>query len=119
MEKARSLLHANELGYEFWAEAVATSIYLKNRSPTVAVKGKTPYEVWFGKKSSLYNLRIFRCIAYIYISDEKRTKLDWKSRKCIFLGYSRSNQYQIWDLEQKKLYFAKDIIFNKSNIIKD
>src|SRR5579871_3652691 len=119
MEKVRSLLHASKLGYEFWAKAVVTSIYLENRSPTVAVKGKTPYEVWFGKKPFLYNLQIFRCIAYAYIPDEKQTKLDWKSRKCIFLGYSGSNQYQIWDPEQKKLHFAKDVIFDKSNIIKD
>src|SRR5579871_3770015 len=46
-------------------------------------------------------------------------QLDWKSRKYIFLGYYGSNQYQIWDPEQKKLYFAKDIIFDESNIIKD
>src|SRR5579871_6825328 len=71
IEKARSLLYISELGYKFWAEAVATSIYLKNRSPIVAVKGKTPYKVWFGKKPSLYNLRIFGCIAYAYIPDEK------------------------------------------------
>ena len=62
MEKARSLLHESELGYEFWAEAVATTIYLKNRSPTIVIKGKTPYEIWFGKKPSLHNLQIFGCL---------------------------------------------------------
>src|SRR5579871_2886639 len=46
-------------------------------------------------------------------------QLDWKSRKCIFLGYSKNNQYQIWDPEQKKLHFAKDVIFDESNIIKN
>src|SRR5579871_1894156 len=66
-----------------------------------------------------YTTYEFSDVAYTFIPDEKRTKLDWKSRKCIFLGYSGSNQYRIWDPEQKKLHFTKDVIFDESNIIKD
>ena len=89
------MLHASGLGYEFWGEAVTTIVYLKNRSPTTAIIGKTPYEAWFGKKPSLNHLRTFGCIAYTYIPKEKRHKLDWKITKCIFLGYSRTNQYRL------------------------
>ena len=49
VERARSMLHASGLGYDFWAEAIYTTVYLKNRSPTKALTtsttSTTPYEV--------------------------------------------------------------------------
>src|SRR5579871_4964314 len=111
------MLHASGLGYEFWREAVITIVYLKNRSPTNIIIGKTLYEVWFGKKLSLNHLRIFGCIAYAHILKEKKYKLDWKTTKYIFLGYSGTNQYRLWDPEKKDIIIAKDIKFDESRII--
>ncbi|KAK9111245.1 hypothetical protein Scep_018764 [Stephania cephalantha] len=50
---ARSMLKASGLSNEFWAEAVATSIYLLNISPTRAVMNQTPYEAWCGRRPSI------------------------------------------------------------------
>src|SRR5579871_3836214 len=111
------MLHASGLGYEFWGEAVTTIVYLKNRSPTTTIISKTLFEVWFEKKPSLNHLRTFGCIAYTHIPKEKRHKLDWKTTKYIFLGYSGTNQYRLWDLEKKDIIIAKDIKFDESRII--
>lgn len=48
----------------------------------------TPMEAWSGEKPSVSHLRIFGCIGYAHIPAEKRTKLDDKSTKCIFTGYT-------------------------------
>jgi len=53
MEKSRSMLSGVGLGQEYWAEAVGTTCYLVNRSPSSAVDDKTPPQVWSGKKPSL------------------------------------------------------------------
>eukprot|EP00253_Pinus_taeda_P021834 PITA_21834 len=74
------------LGQEFWAKAVDTACYLVNRSLSSVLEDKTPQEVWTGKKLSLSHLRVFGCDAYVHVPKEKRTKLDSKSEKCIFLG---------------------------------
>ncbi|CAG9136577.1 unnamed protein product [Plutella xylostella] len=50
MEKVRCMLMDAGLGMKFWAEAVNTAVYLKNRSPTKAVLGATPEEKWSKKK---------------------------------------------------------------------
>ena len=42
VEMVRSVLADSQLPKSFWAEALATATYLRNRSPTIAVKGKTP-----------------------------------------------------------------------------
>eukprot|EP00253_Pinus_taeda_P023030 PITA_23030 len=85
MERARSMPSGAGLGWEFWAEAVETTCYLVNRSPSSALGDKTPQEVWPSKKPSLSHLRVFGCDAYVHVPKEKRTKLDSKFEKCIFI----------------------------------
>ena len=50
-EFIRSLLSESKLQKGFWAEALATSTYIINRSPTKAVVGMTPYEALTGGKT--------------------------------------------------------------------
>jgi hypothetical protein len=42
MECARSMIRAQGLDLEFWAETMNTAIYIKNRCPTKALDSKTP-----------------------------------------------------------------------------
>eukprot|EP00253_Pinus_taeda_P018497 PITA_18497 len=86
MERARSMLSGAGLGQEFWEKMMETTCYLVNRSPSLALEDKTPQEVWTGKKPSFSHLRVFGCDAYVHVPKEKRTKLDSKSKKCIFIG---------------------------------
>jgi hypothetical protein len=39
-------------------------------------------------KLDVSHLRVFGCIAYVHVLDEKRSKLNPKVEKCIFMGYS-------------------------------
>jgi hypothetical protein len=48
-----------------WDYAVEHAVYLKNRVLTAAVKEKTPYEVYTGRKPAVNNLQVFRCIVYL------------------------------------------------------
>ena len=95
MNMVRSLLTKSGIPKSFWPEAVNWSIYILNRSPTLAVQNMTPEEAWSGRKTAVDYFRIFGCIAYAHILDEKRRKLDNKREKCIFLGVSdKSKAYK-------------------------
>ena len=85
MEKVRSMLYGSKLPFKFWAEAVSTAVYLQNRSPTNYLGDITPYEKWYQNKPNVGHLRVFGCVAYAHIPSAKRSKLDVKSRKCIFV----------------------------------
>ena len=50
VETTRSMLVGANLPHRFWAEALSTATYLRNRCPTKAVCGMTPCEAWTGKK---------------------------------------------------------------------
>jgi len=80
VEAARSMMSHSGLSNAYWAEAVATAAYLRNRSVTTATD-KTPYERWYGRKPDLSNLRVFGCIAYAHVPDVMRHKLDKKAEK--------------------------------------
>jgi hypothetical protein len=114
MERARSMLSGAGLGQEFWAEAVDTACYLVNKSPSSALEDKTPQEVWTGKKPSLSHLRVFGCDAYVHVPKEKRTKLDSKSEKCIFIGYKDGLKgYELWNPVARKVVYSRDVVFRE------
>jgi hypothetical protein len=86
------MLKAQALPDSFWAEAVNTAVYILNRSYTKALQGKTPREAYSGKKPLVLHFRIFGCTCYAHVPDVSRKKLDDKSKKCIFLGYSEESK---------------------------
>ncbi|SGY11669.1 BQ5605_C011g06229 [Microbotryum silenes-dioicae] len=55
----RSMLHQSGLSHALWAEALATYVYVKNRSPHSANSGVTPHTRWHGSKPSAGHLRVF------------------------------------------------------------
>ena len=115
VEMVRSMLADSELPKSFWAEALATAAYLRNRSPTKSVEGKTPYEALYGEKPKVGHLRVFGCTAYPHIPKDERRKLDAKTRKCIFLGYSSNRKgYRLYDQCIRRVIHSRDVRFNES-----
>jgi hypothetical protein len=72
----------------FWPEVVNWTVYVLNKSPTLAVQDVTPEEAWTGVKLNIDHFRVFECIAHMHVADAKRTKLDDKSCKCVLLEVS-------------------------------
>jgi len=71
MERVRCMLDDARLSKKYWAFAVSVAVYLKNRTPTCSVVGKTPYEAWHGRKPSLKHLHVFGCLAFVHVPKEK------------------------------------------------
>ncbi|KAM1689023.1 hypothetical protein ACFX2K_036826 [Malus domestica] len=111
---ARSILKSKRLPKELWAESVACDAYISNRSPTRSVWGKTPQEAWSGRKPGISHLRVFGSIAYVHVLDERRTKLDDKSEKFIFIGYdSNSKGYKLYNLNNGNMVISRDVTFDE------
>ena len=114
VESARSMLLHARLPHEFWAEAISTAVYIRNRCPTKAVSEMTPYEAWYGEKPKVEHLRVFGCDAYSHIPKDERSKFDSKARKCILLGYGNQTKgYRLFDRIKRKLFYSCDVKFNE------
>uniref|UniRef100_A0A2N9EER7 CCHC-type domain-containing protein n=1 Tax=Fagus sylvatica TaxID=28930 RepID=A0A2N9EER7_FAGSY len=118
-ETARCLRLNAELPKIFWAEAVDMACYIINRSPRVALDGKVAEEVWTGQEVDYSFMRIFGCPAYVHISGEDRSKLDPKSKKCIFLGFKKGVKgYKLWDPVAQKVVISRDVVFDEKSMTK-
>ena len=85
-----------------------------NKSPSSALEDKTPQEVWTGKKPSVSHLRVFGCDAYVHVPKKKRTKLDSKSEKCIFIGYKDGLKgYKLWNPVIGEVVYSLDVVFRE------
>ena len=112
VEIARSMIHAQKLNKSFWAEAVVNAVYTRNRCRTRALERITPDEAWSGRKPSIAHMRVFGCLVYAMVPDDKRGKLDAKGTKCLFLGYCECTKtYRLMCLQRKKIIKYKDVKF--------
>lgn len=111
---AKSILEHRNVPKKYWAEAVFTAVDLLNRSPTHAVKGKTPEEAWTGCKPRISHLKVFGSLAYVWIPDAKRSNLDSNSQKLMFTGYSDNHKaYRLIDVDTDRLIFSRDVVFDE------
>ena len=85
-QRGKALLEDSELGPEWWAEAMVTANYTRNRVPS-RVHGKTPFEMFHGEKPNLSNLRVFGARAYLHPRPEGEPEEDGAGeREGVVLG---------------------------------
>jgi hypothetical protein len=110
MEHARSMrLHA-WFPLNMWVEAINTAIYLINRGLSTPLGCSILDEAWTGKKVSYSFLKTFGCAVFAHIDFENRTKLEAKSKKCVFVGYGIDEfGYRLWGFENCKIVRSMDV----------
>ncbi|GJR54504.1 retrovirus-related pol polyprotein from transposon TNT 1-94 [Tanacetum coccineum] len=72
----------------FWAEAIATSCFTRNRSLVIPRHEKTPYHIINGWKPSVKFFYIFGSLCYIVRDGENLYKMKEKGDECIFVGFT-------------------------------
>ena len=98
----RCLLHAADLGPEYWSFALRHAVYVKNRIPHKFIK-ITPYEALTGTKPNITNLRTFGCRVFVKKPGDKPAKLDHHTSNGIFVGYTATT---------KNIYYINDSSLN-------
>ncbi|CAL5342497.1 unnamed protein product [Camellia sinensis] len=120
VERVRCLLSQTQLPRSFWGEALSTIVHVLNLTPCVPLQFDVPDRVWTGKDVSYGHLRIFGCKAFVHIPKDERSKLDMKTRQCIFLGYGLDEfGYRLYDPVNKKLVRSQDVVFIEDQTIQD
>jgi hypothetical protein len=80
-----ALLFQANLPKSFLSFVVQHATYLINRLPTNVLNNKSPYELMHNDIPSLEHLKVFGSLAYASTLQSHTTKLEPRSRKCIFL----------------------------------
>ncbi|KAL0734174.1 hypothetical protein Bca4012_010384 [Brassica carinata] len=112
MEVARSMMFQANVPKRFWSDAVVTACYLINRTPTLVLHGKSPFEVLNKYKPVLTHLKVFGCLCYVMVPGELRNKLEAKSTKAMFIGYSSSQKgYKCYDEDTRRVMVSREVKF--------
>lgn len=110
----RCMLIDSGLPLSFWGEAISTATYVRNRCPTAANKGVTPYERFHGINPDISHLRTFGCQAWYKIKKPK-AKFAPRAEKGIMVGYSsESKAYRIYNPITRKIILARDVTFDEN-----
>jgi hypothetical protein len=96
-------------------------VYLTNISPSYPLQRDVSNRVYYGKKFTYDHLKVFGCKAFVHIPQDERSKLDSKTRQCIFLGYGGDQfSYKLFDpIARKFVRRGLDIVFVEDQTIED
>uniref|UniRef100_A0A8R7JX46 Retroviral polymerase SH3-like domain-containing protein n=1 Tax=Triticum urartu TaxID=4572 RepID=A0A8R7JX46_TRIUA len=73
---------------KFWDEAFLAATYLINRTPSKVINLETPLEKLFHETPNYHSLRTFGCACWPNLRPFNARKLEFRSKQCVFLGYS-------------------------------
>jgi hypothetical protein len=101
------------LGDGFWGKAMLAAAFIKNRVLHAANKhNETPYELMFGTKPDVSNMRIFGCRVFYHNEDPNIGKLEDRGLKGIFVGYSQNVKgHVIYDVDKRKFMVSRSVKF--------
>ncbi|XP_048628721.1 uncharacterized protein LOC125599498 [Brassica napus] len=91
---------------------VVSACYLINRTPTKVLRDLSPFEVLNKARPQIQHLRVFGCTCYVLVPGELRKKLDAKSTKAMFIGYSITQKgYKCYDPITGRVLVSRDVKF--------
>jgi transposase InsO family protein len=117
VEMARTMLHEKKMPTKFWGEAVNTAVYILNRCPTSALKNKTPFEAFSGRKPGVKHMRVFDSLCYTNIPSQLKHKLEDTGEKGVFIGYGTCEKgYRVFNLKTQKVIVSRSVIFDEKSL---
>ena len=88
-------------------------MFLYNRTPYSALKGKTPYEIKNGLKprDDISTLWVFGSTTFYKVKGlNSYLKLKARAKKAILISYTKNIEvYKLWDIELRKIVYSRDV----------
>jgi len=111
----RALLFQAKISNIFWSYSLKLVVHLINRLPAPFLSNQSPYELVYSTKPDFSYLKVFGCLACASSANTRRTKLDSRNLKCVFLGYkSETKGYVLYDLHSKSIFVTRNVIFHEN-----
>ncbi|KAJ9549008.1 hypothetical protein OSB04_021551, partial [Centaurea solstitialis] len=112
LDTIRTLLISAKCPEHFWGEAAFTAVYTINRHATPTLQNKSPYETLHGITPAYELLKVWGCACFVQLQPHEHTKLQPRSRLCLFLGYGIEHKgYHCWDPISKRLRISRNVTF--------
>ena len=65
-------------------------------------------------------LQIFGYLVYSLVDCQKRNKLEFKSKKYIFIGFTKGvKSFKFWDPEASRAFTSRDVVFDEESMLQE
>jgi hypothetical protein len=109
-EKMRALLYTASLPKSLWGEALRHSTWLKNRTSTRALGGKTPWEALYSSPPNLSRLKRFG--EAVWVHDPDGSKLDPRAREGRWIGFDiESRGHRVYWVANQSVSDKRNVYF--------
>jgi hypothetical protein len=116
--RVRAVLAHRRLPCNLWPALIDGVTYVYNRTPSHAIEGRIPFEVWANNPvPTLRHLRALGCPCY-YKIPHPEGKLAPRAKPAIFVGYAsdgrgRTAVYRVWDTTMRRIIESADVDFDE------
>jgi hypothetical protein len=98
----------------FWADTISTACYISNRIFLHSILHLTPFELRFGRKSSVSHLRSFGCKCFV-LKYGNLDKFESRSFDGTLLGYTaHGRSYRVYNLETNTIVESCNVTFDET-----
>jgi histone deacetylase 1/2 len=95
----------------YWNDAFATAYFLINRLPSHTIEMQTPLQQLLQESPDYTFFKVFSCACWPHIHPYNNYKLDFRSKKCVFLGYSLLHKgYKCLHVPSNRIYISRDVV---------
>jgi hypothetical protein len=114
MAAVRAMLKDSGLPIKWWAEAWAFMDYAENLLPLIHHLREIPEEKWTGIWQDIGHLRIWGCVAYVYVPKEHGgSKLSDRGQKGKLIGIEGWGLYKILIPEMGIIVRLRNVVFKE------
>jgi hypothetical protein len=116
----RDIRSERDISKTFWVEVVHMVVHMLNKVHLRLNIDKTPYELCFGRPTSIKHFKVFGSKFYIKNNDDHLGKFDSRYDEGVFLGYeTKSKGYICFNKRMHKLVDCVDVRIDEEAPIKD
>ena len=115
IETTCTLLTHGEVPQHFWGDAILTTCYLINCVPSSVLDNNIPNSILFlHEPLHPLPLRVFGSTSFVHNFSPDLEKLSLRSHKCVFLGFTRSqNLYKCFSPSLNRYFVPPDVTFDE------
>ena len=116
---ANAMLFSARLSYLLWPSAVAHANMLRNRLPLSGLGPYTPYELFYGKRPRVDQLRVFGCDCYKLLPTYPKIPGQIARKRLIYCGETADRVgYRVFDPVTYKFSTEFELIFDEASALK-
>jgi hypothetical protein len=115
VEVGLALLAHASVPLKYWDQAFLTATYLINMLPSKVINHDTPVHRLLDTTPNYSSLRVFGCACWPNLRPYNKHKLAFRSKRCVFLGYSPMHKgVKCLDIHTGRIFVSRDVVFDEN-----